>query len=34
MCIVIKGPELALVDFDNTLAIFKEKKQSYFTVYI
>ena len=29
MCIVVEGPELTLVDFDNILDISKEKKSSY-----
>ena len=32
MCVVIEGPELTLVNFDNILDIFKEEKLSYFTV--
>ena len=31
---MIEGPELTLVDFDNVLDIFKEKKSPYFTVEI
>ena len=31
MFIVIRGPELAIADFDNTLDIFKGKKSLYFT---
>ena len=30
MCIVIEGPELTLVNFDNTLNIFNENKYFYF----
>ena len=32
MRIVIEGPELTLVDFDNILDIFKERKKLYFAV--